>query len=63
MQGLTVVGAALALLSTMIGAGLVGIPYAFYSAGIPLSLLISFVMTFQTINSCYLYFKAKDYSG
>ena len=53
----------LALISTIIGGGLVGIPFAFYHAGIPLALVLNVLGAALNIFASYLYIKAKDFSG
>lgn len=47
----------------MVGAGIVGIPYAFYHLGITASILMTIIMTLQTYSSCYLYLKTKNIVG
>jgi hypothetical protein len=53
----------LAYISTIIGGGVVGIPYAFYYCGIPLAITISIAIAGFTIYSSYLYLLAKDMTG
>jgi amino acid permease len=63
VQGLSLFGTTLAFVSTIIGGGIVGVPFAFYHAGIPMGLMINFIGAFVTVYSCYLYLKAKDFCG
>ena len=44
----------------MIGAGIVGIPYAYSQLGVPLALVVTVIMVWCTMNSCRLYFKTMD---
>jgi len=53
-------GAALAILSTIIGGGIVSIPYSFYHAGIPISILILISSALVAINAGRLYLWAKE---
>jgi amino acid permease len=55
--------AALALCSVMIGAGLVGIPYAYYYTGIIFGFFINILLSLLTCFSCYLYLRIKDLTG
>lgn len=58
---LTKIGAALALVSTVVGGGIVGLPFAFYYTGIGAGLLLLFLMGIQTVYSVKLYLAAKDF--
>ena len=44
----------------MIGAGIVGIPFAYMTLGVPGALIINCIMIWQTLNSCRLYFLTMD---
>ena len=60
---MTVFGGSLAFLSTIVGGGVVGLPYSFYHTGIPVALILNVLFVFITIYSCVLYIKAKDLVG
>jgi hypothetical protein len=62
-KGLTVFGASLAILSTIIGGGIVGLPYSFFHTGIPLGVILNLVISAATLYSCILYMKAKNLVG
>ena len=62
-RGLTVFGASLAILSTIIGGGVVGLPYSFFHTGIPMGIILNLVFAAMTLYSCILYIKAKDLTG
>lgn len=62
-KGLTAFHAALAWLSTMIGAGLVGIPFAFYYLGLPGGLIVLILISVSTNNSSRLYFLTRELLG
>ena len=47
-------------MSTMIGGGISGLPFAYYNTGLSLGLIVHVFMMIQTSASCYLYFQAKD---
>ena len=50
----------LAVLSTVIGGGIVGIPYSMYQTGIPLGILTNILVCASIQYSCLLYFEAKN---
>ena len=62
-SGLTWFGASLAQISTMIGAGIVGIPFSFNKLGIPFAFLVNCFMFWCTKNSCRLYFRSMELTG
>lgn len=59
-KGLSIWGAILSFISTIIGGGIVGIPYAFYHVGIPVGIFMNILVIAVTFYSIYLYLKAKD---
>jgi hypothetical protein len=59
-RNLSFTGVVLAIISTIIGGGIVGLPYSFYYAGIPVAILLNLIVTLLTILSCYMYLLAKD---
>jgi len=61
--GLSVFHASLAFLSTIVGGGIVSLPYAFFHASISVSIIMSIVFAVLTLYSCYLYLQAKDLTG
>ena len=50
-------------MSTMIGGGVAGLPYADFWTGLSMGLLIHVVMMVLTNISCYLYLRTKDVLG
>ena len=62
-KGLTVWGATLAFISTIIGGGIVGLPFSFYQAGIPLGIVLNIVIMLLTIYACRLLLLTKDLTG
>ena len=59
-NGLTSFEASLALLSTIIGGGIVGIPYAMYHLGIPFGIGLNLIIMVSCWYSCVLYLGAKQ---
>ena len=59
-EGLTIFSGILAILSTCVGGGIVGLPFSMYHFGMPLALFLHFVVMFLTNKSCMLYLKTKD---
>ena len=59
-EGLTTFTGILAMISTCIGGGIVGLPYAMYHFGIPVALVMNCITATITCYSAYLYLKTKD---
>ena len=57
--GLNTFEASLALLSTIIGGGIVGLPYAMYHCGIPIGALLNVLVAVSCYYSCMLYLEAR----
>ena len=53
-------GAVLTILSTIVGGGIVGLPNCLYQLGAVAFTIIMFLAMCQTINSSWIYMKAKD---
>jgi len=51
--------ATFALLSTIIGGGIVGIPFSMYHTGIPFGIILNFIVMMASWYSCKLYLGAK----
>lgn len=62
-KGLSAFAASLAILSTIIGGGVVGLPYSFYQTGIPLGVACNIVFALLTFYSCVLFMKARNIVG
>jgi len=50
----------LAVLSTIVGGGIVGIPFSLYHTGIPFGIFINVIVAVSTYYSCVLFLAAKD---
>jgi len=59
-HALTMFGGTLTILSTIVGGGIVGLPYAFLELGLWVSLFLITAMSLITINTSWIYLKAKD---
>ena len=57
---LTVTTAVLAMISTIIGGGIVSLPYAMYQFGLPLAIVINFLVAYMVWKSVALYLTTKD---
>jgi amino acid permease len=58
--GLTTFTGILAVLSTIVGGGLVSIPYSYVSLGIPFAIALNFIVTIIISLSASLYLACKD---
>ena len=61
-KGLTAFEAGLALLSAIVGGGIVGIPYAMFHTGIPLGLVLNIAVALAGWYTGSLYLRVKDLS-
>jgi amino acid permease len=59
-HALTVFGGILTIISTILGGGIVGLPYGFYQLGMFPGAIFMITMGLLTINSSWLYIKSKD---
>ena len=57
---LTTFGAVLGIISTILGGGMIAIPFAIYCAGFGLGLCISAFAAIQVIFSSVMYLKARE---
>lgn len=59
-EGLTTFTGILAMISTCVGGGIVGLPYSMYHFGLPTALVMNVITMTITCYSAYLYLKTKD---
>ncbi len=59
-HGFTVNQGALAILSTCVGGGIVGLPLAMFNLGIPLAIFLQILVMLSTHASSYMYLGVKD---
>ena len=57
---LTASGAVFGIISTILGGGIVGLPFSFYSCGLYLGLVIAIIASFQVVIQSILYLKARE---
>lgn len=60
---LTIWGATLAYVGTIVGGGIVGLPFAIFETGIPLGVFLHILVSCLTIYACWLYFKTRELIG
>jgi amino acid permease len=54
-EKLSTIGGALAIISTILGGGIVGLPYAIYLLGLPLGILLNLVVDYISYESGMMY--------
>jgi hypothetical protein len=59
-HGLTVTTGALAMISTIVGGGIVSLPYAMYQFGLPLALCVNLLVMTLVYQSVACYLNLKD---
>ena len=59
-KGMSTNDTALAIISTIIGGGIVGVPFSMMHTGIPVGILLHTFVALTCAYSCSLYIKAKD---
>ena len=59
-HGLSTFTGILAILSTIIGGGIVGVPYSYLIFGIPIAIVLNVLVVCSTIYSGKLYLNVKD---
>ena len=59
-EGLTLFSGILALISTVVGGGIVAIPHAFLDFGIPLAIVLNVLVIISTSFTVSLYLGLKD---
>ena len=59
-HGLSINQGALAILSTCVGGGIVGLPLAMYNLGLPLAIFLQVLVMFSTHMSSNMYLYIKD---
>jgi len=57
---MTTFEASLAIVSTIVGGGIVGVPYSLLHAGIPFGIFLHIIVAISCSYSCTLYIYAKD---
>ena len=62
-SGISVMYGSLAVLSTIVGGGIVGIPFSVYMLGIPLAFVVNFATLVACQYSCKLYLEAAKTTG
>ena len=59
-EGLTLFTGSLAVISSCVGGGIVGLPYAFLYLGIPLGILLNVLVIVATVMTMRVYLAIKD---
>ena len=59
-RGMTALEGSYSLLASIIGGGIVGLPFFFYNAGVPFGIVLCLFSGWLNIRSAQLYLSAKD---
>ena len=59
-EGLSTFGGALAIISTILGGGIVGLPYAIYLLGLPLGVALNLAVDYMSYESGMMYMALKN---
>ena len=60
VHGLSTFGGALAIISTILGGGIVGLPYAVYLLGLPLGIVLNLLVDYISYESGMMYMSLRS---